>query len=133
MFCTECGKPNLESAQFCTDCGKSLNGGASAHAGPQNGSAGTRDQTSPRDCVYPRNPPLSPHICWVNIVLGGLAQIIYGQVAKGIVLLIATFAFGALLPVFGNVTVCIVSIIDAYMVGAALRNGRAVRKWQFFP
>ena len=133
MFCTKCGKQNLESAQFCTNCGNSLNGSASAHAEPQSGKAGTRDQTSTRDFVYPKNPPLSPHICWLSLLIVGLGQLIFGQVAKAITIMIAAFIVGVLTSGVSFFVMAPLAAFDAYRVGAALRNGRAVGKWQFFP
>lgn len=124
---------NLDSAQFCTACGNCLNGNSLPHAQAKTFKVGTRDQIAAHDFVYPRNPPLSPHFCWLNVLIGGLAQIIYGQIGKGLVITAAMIVAFFSIPGVGNWPVCIASIIDAYRVGVALRNGRAVEKWQFFP
>jgi len=83
--------------------------------------------------VYPKNPPLNPHLCWVNLLLSGLAQILHGQVAKGIVLLVVTIASNLLLPVVLALGIGAVSVIDAFMVGKVLRSGTPVGKWAWFP
>jgi hypothetical protein len=80
--------------------------------------------------VYPSTPPKSPHFCWLNIIAGGIAQIIFGQVAKGVTLFVATIL---LLFVEMWWVVNIISIIDAYMVGKVLQSGRPVGQWKFFP
>ena len=133
MYCTKCSKQNLKSARFCTGCGNSMNGDARAHSDNQVSGVGTRDRVSAQDLVYPRNPPLSPHLCWGNILFGGLAQMIHGQVAKGLVITGVMMVAFLVIPAVGNWPICIASIIDAYMVGKVLRNGRSVGKWQFFP
>ena len=83
--------------------------------------------------VYPSNPPKSPQLCWLNLFIVGLSQILLGQVAKGIVILIADLI---LVFVTGGITFFLIRpivIVDAFMVGRVLRTGRPVGKWQFFP
>jgi hypothetical protein len=80
--------------------------------------------------VYPSIPPKSPHFCWLNILIGGIAQIIFGQVSKGIAIFAAALIFWFI--ELGWV-INIISIIDAYMVGKVLQSGRPVGQWQFFP
>lgn len=135
MKCIKCGKEIAEATRFCPECG-TASGSQSAQpvSPPQLGTAtGTRDQYTKNKMVYPRNPPLSPYFCWLNLLLGGLAQIIYGQAAKGLVLAVATIIAGVVIPILGNLTVCAISIVDAYMVGKALKSGKSIGKWQFFP
>ena len=127
MFCPKCGTQAPDAGRFCAACGQPLNATSSERL-----TVGA-PSSSPPQLVYPRNPPLSPHLCWVNIVFGGLAQIIHGQVAKGLVLLVAMMIAYATVPVVGNIPICIISIIDAYMVGKTLRAGQPVQKWQWFP
>jgi excisionase family DNA binding protein len=80
--------------------------------------------------VYPSQPPQSPHLCWLNIFLSGIAQIIFGQISKGIALLVATLVLW-LVELGWMIT--LLSIIDAYMVGKALQSDRPVGKWELFP
>lgn len=93
----------------------------------------TNVQAAPTDLVYPKNPPLSPHICWVNLALGGLAQIIYGQGAKGLTILAVQIFSNLVLPVVLALLIGAVSIYDAYLVGKALKMGKTLTKWQWFP
>ena len=56
-----------------------------------------------------------------------------GQVGKGLAIFGAAFASWFVVPLLGNLVIWIVAIFDAYQVGAALRSGRPVGKWEFFP
>lgn len=95
--------------------------------------AGTRDEVLTDAYVYPSNPPRGPHACWWNLLMAGLAQIYLGQVGKGLAILGANMISYFVVPVVGSLAICAVAIIDAYQVGAALRSGRPVGKWEFFP
>lgn len=57
----------------------------------------------------------------------------YGQVEKGFVILGAIILSNLILPVLLALGIGIASIVDAYMVGTYLKEGKAVSKWQFFP
>jgi TM2 domain-containing membrane protein YozV len=134
MQCRNCHKELKEHARFCAECGTpvpletQINPTATSP-----GAVGTRDQSKRSDLIYPKTPPLSPHLCWLNLLLGGLAQIIYGQVGKGLVILSVIILSNLILPVLLAVFIGIASIIDAYMTGAYLKQGKPVGKWQFFP
>ena len=136
MFCSNCGKELADNSRFCSECGTQF---GSAHRTPADEShqkqstTGTRDQIKKSNFIYPRNPPLSPHISWVNLLLGGLAQIIYGQVAKGIVLTSATLIAGVFLPVIGSLSLSVISIVDSYKIAKKLEMGQPVGKWEWFP
>jgi len=69
----------------------------------------------------------------VNLLVSGLAQIIHGQVAKGIVMLAVTIASHLVLPFILALVIEAVSVIDAFKVGKALASGKPVRKWDWFP
>lgn len=135
MFCSKCGKQVADGIRFCPECGTAPAVAAQHPAAiqPVDTAAGTRDQFAKTNLVYPKNPPITPHLCWVNLVVSGLAQMIYGQVAKGAVILAVTIASNLVLPIIPAVGIGIVSIVDAFMVGKALKAGKPVGKWQFFP
>jgi len=133
MYCSKCGKQIVDDSRVCPECGAQLGGGASQPPPPTTSAAGTRDQVRQPDIVYPKNPPLSPHLCWVNLLVSGLAQIIHGQVAKGIVMLAVTIASHLVLPFILALVIEAVSVIDAFKVGKALASGKPVRKWDWFP
>lgn len=135
MFCNRCGRENRDGSRFCTECGESLMSGTTVRPEASYRQSAARVQDPAKNLVYPKNPPLSPHLCWLNLVLPGVAQLIFGQVAKGMSIFFVTcFALGF----FGDdswmvVLVGLVATFEAYRVGAVLRSGRAVAKWQFFP
>ena len=133
MYCSKCGKEIADASSFCPECGAQLGTPSQPPPQPQGTAAGTRDQVKAADLVYPKNPPLSPHISWVNLLLAGVSHMIYGQVMKGVVLAIATVAAGAILPIIGNLSLCAVSIVDSYKIGKKLASGQPVRKWEWFP
>lgn len=144
MYCPKCGKENTLDAKFCPDCGADLQSKVipKGEGRPVTSNvAGTRDQQKPSELVYPRNPPLSPHLCWLNIVLQGLAQMIYGQVAKGVTILVSVLVGFAILPNLlseGWFWIAVIAayaftINDAYKVGLALKMGKPVGKWDWFP
>ena len=144
MYCNQCGSPVTDGSRFCSECGVAV--GEAPHAGTtamsnvspvtnriSDTSIGTRDQANGPKLVYPRNPPLSPHLCWVNIFIAGLAQIIHKQVAKGFAILFLTIVSNLVFPLLLAVGIGILSILDAFMVGRKLKKGKPVGKWQFFP
>ena len=133
MYCSNCGKQIVDDSRFCPECGFQTAAVAPPPLQVHDARIGTRDQERGTNLVYPRNPPLSPHLCWVNLLVSGLAQILYGQVGKGIILLSVTIASNLVLPCFLALCIGTVSIIDAYMVGKTLRDGTPVGKWAWFP
>ncbi|NLY02455.1 MAG: zinc-ribbon domain-containing protein [Rhodopirellula sp.] len=133
MYCPTCGRKIADGSRFCAECGARLDTPGLVTAQLVSPAIGTRDQERTPRLVFPKNPPLSPHLCWVNLILSGLAQMLHGQVAKGILLLVATIGSNLLLPILLALVIGAVSIVDAYMVGKTLRNGTPVGKWQWFP
>lgn len=133
MQCRNCHKELKENARFCAECGTPVPLESQASLPGSHGAIGTRDQSKSGSLVYPKNPPLSPHLCWLNLLLGGLAQIMYGQVEKGLAILGMVILSNLILPVLLALVIGILSIVDAYMVGTYLKKGNPVEKWQFFP
>ncbi len=83
--------------------------------------------------VRPSNPPKSPHLAWLNLLLVGVAQMVFGQIGKGLAILGAAIVTALFTAGIGGLAVMVASIVDAYMVGKVLRSGQPVGKWQFFP
>lgn len=161
MYCVRCGKPVPDSHRFCGGCGNPttsstapprtnasppppplLDSGTDSPYRdtparpvfvPSHTSIGTRDERSGTGYIFPTNPPQSPHACWLNLLIVGVGQICLGQVGKGLVIMGATVAISLVLPCVGTLAAAAVATIDAYQVGAALRAGRPVGKWEFFP
>jgi hypothetical protein len=85
--------------------------------------------------VLPRNPPRS--VVWMTFsgfVWAGLGQLILGQSAKGIVLMVADILLLAIPSgIIISLVLSIVSAIDAYKVAKCLAAGKPVDPWSFFP
>jgi hypothetical protein len=159
VFCANCGKPIPDFSRFCPECGSTLANSRTAAETPQvpppipaqvpppfqppaasqfapphhNGMSGigTRDQQPRGNLIYPRNPPISPHLALVTLMIVGLPQLVYGQVGKGILLFVL---FWLSVPtVFGPAVILLLALIDAYMIGGTLKAGKPVSKWACFP
>ena len=72
------------------------------------------------------------------MVFVGVPQIIHGQIAKGILLLLVCWfvipilAFTIIgLPL--AILIQILLVVDAYKVGKTLKTGKPIGKWEFFP
>ena len=98
--------------------------------------------------IYPSNPPRSPNLFLLGLLIIGLPQMLFGQVAKGIcifygaqiaiylitvVLTLLMGEFGIFLSGVLTIVILIQILRDAYKVGKALQSGRTVGKWEFFP
>ena len=102
-------------------------GGASPGIGGREG----RDPSK----IYPRVPPRTPHVAWLNLLLPGSGQLLLGQTGKGVLMLLFTpcIWFGALISGGLGFIPLVVVVADAFMVGLVLQSGRPVGRWQFFP
>jgi serine/threonine protein kinase len=96
----------------------------------------TASDPDPSKPIQPSNPPQSPVLMAVlSFLLIGLGQMMLGQVAKGVMILVGTITvvlvtFGAAAPLAP--VVWILCAFDAYVIAAKLKAGRAVGKWEFF-
>lgn len=103
------------------------------------GNAPGYPQPAASDLIYPPAKPRS--VGWMTFwgfIWPGLGQLLCGQTAKGIVLMILSFIANIVLsilaaPVLPGLTMCIVGAIDANWVAGALARGKPVRRWAFFP
>ena len=138
MICANCGKSLATNARFCPSCGTStVSAEQSTKVGEQRGI-----RASPRGGLVPaRNPPLSPHLALLSLLLAGLGQLVLGQVAKGLIVFACLIALGIFIASQGGgeavwmigLVVQIILVIDGYMVGRALQRGQPVGKFQWFP
>ena len=131
MFCSNCGKEIADGSRFCPECGTQFSAPASSAGNFETKSEGTRDQVESTSIVYPKNPPISPHIAWLSIILPGIPVLIHGQMLKGIVLMVVSM-ISLVLPII-TLGIIIASTIDAYKVGNVLAAGKPVGKWAWFP
>lgn len=122
-FCNSCGAESNAEQVMCVKCGVALKG----VQGQSSGGGGE---------IAASDPPKDPTVmCLLSVLLVGLGQILLGQTAKGIVLLVGTMAFvfvtcgyGILLVPF----VWLVSGLDAYKIAKKLQDGNTVGAWEFF-
>ena len=129
MNCPKCGKEITQALAFCSECGTPLAQPALSASAPA-GSQGTRDERA-ADLVHPHNPPQSPHLALLSLLVPGVPQMIFGQTYKGLVILLA-FIVGVPTGCLA-LAVIIAALVDGYMVGTALQNRKPVGQWQFFP
>ena len=129
ITCGQCSCIIQQPGRYCPKCGAMLSSGTAVPSAPYGGSGGSASNQS---LVYPRNPPLSPYVCLVNLLLPGVAQMIHGQAGKGIVWVILWFVSWSTLGIL-TIPVIIASVVDAYRVGRALKSGRAIGQWEWNP
>lgn len=68
-----------------------------------------------------------------SLLITGLGQMLLGQVGKGLLLLGLAIACGAMTFGISLLIIMPIAVIDAYRVAVAIRNGRRVRPWEWFP
>lgn len=142
MVCPQCNKEIADGARICPACGAYIPA-AQEPAVPDSpdttdpwrpaGPGGPGAPGGTAQWIYPRTPPRSPHLCWWNLLITGLAQMIHGQMGKGILLLTLTIASNMMFPLLLGLMIGIASIVDAFMVGKVLKRGFPVGKWEWFP
>ena len=106
--CPGCEIARQNALSFCTTCGRKVE------------FPGGRAVSSP-----------SPNLALLNILVPGIAQMAFGQVAKGIVILVSCLVTSWTVAI--PIVVMIVSVIDGFKVGQKLRRTGVVAPWEFFP
>jgi len=106
--CSACDVARNHGLQFCTTCGKPV----------------------ARLDVAPLQSP-SPNLALLNILLPGVAQIVFGQVVKGLIML--GLAVVTSPTFFTPFIIMVLAVIDGYKVGGKLRRTGVVGPWEFFP
>jgi len=66
------------------------------------------------------------------LVLTGVGQIILGQGAKGVAILVGSIALGAVTGGFSALVTLPLAGIDAYLIAKKLKEGKTVGQWEFF-
>jgi len=76
---------------------------------------------------------LSPAIAVIlSLLLVGLPQMMMGQIAKGLLLLVSAVVIGALTLGAGAIVVWIIAAIDAAAIASKLESGKKVGDFEFF-
>lgn len=85
--------------------------------------------------IMPDNPPKDPLMMALlsGCCIAGLGQIVLGQVAKGIALLLGNFVLAFMTVGFSAAVTWPLMGIDAYLVAKKLQKGQPVGEWEFFP
>jgi len=68
----------------------------------------------------------------LSLLLAGLGQMVLGQVAKGVVVLLGTVVLGVLTDGVAAPLLVVVGACDAFVIAKKLKEGRAVGYWGFF-
>lgn len=118
--CSHCALSISPHAAFCPRCGEpnAPRYSAASFAG---------------DLIRPSRNSLHPAVAGLlSFLLIGLGQMVMGQVAKGVLMLIGALVLGVLTGCFACLITFPVSVIDACLIASKLRSGEAVGKWEFF-
>lgn len=67
----------------------------------------------------------------VSFLLPGLTQIILGQTAKGLFILIDTFVLCFFTLCIGFVIICPIAMLDGYGLAKKVRSGRSIKQWEW--
>ena len=110
-YCHGCGESVNENQEICVACGISLKG-------------------------HQMNNSNAEKEPWLMAVLSflilGLGQIILGQTAKGLTILIVGIILGVITFGFSSLIAVPISVIDAYLIAKKKKEGKVVGDWEFF-
>ena len=112
--CQYCGNPVPPNANNCPSCG-----------------AQVQQQFQQQQFQQPvtlKSPGLAT---FLSCLVTGLGQMYNGQVAKGIVMLLAAICVGAATAGVGATVIWIVAMVDAHKIAGKINSGRAVGAWEF--
>lgn len=112
-FCHNCGHSVNENQDICVDCGVSLN------QQPQN--------------HQPTNTSKEPWLIGIlSFLITGLGQIVLGQTAKGITMLVASVVLSFLTAGLSILITVPISVIDGVLIANKQKEGKPVQEWEFF-
>lgn len=121
-FCFACGARQTSGARSCSSCGQPL----FDELAPAANQAILVDSSG---LVLNPLPLWGTALC--SLVIAGLGQMLLGQVAKGVVILLVGIVVGALTAGVGAIIIWIVAAVDAYQIAKKLNSGVLVRKWDW--
>ncbi|WP_075618292.1 zinc ribbon domain-containing protein [Paenisporosarcina indica] len=109
-YCHGCGSSVKENQEICISCGVSLKR-------KNNNSNGEKEP-------------------WLMALLSffilGLGQIVLGQTAKGITMLVVGIIIGMITFGLSAIITLPLAVIDAYLIAKKKKEGKVVRDWEFF-
>jgi hypothetical protein len=123
-FCSHCGAGVTEAAVICLSCGAACGTGLTQSGGAASAAAVDNGITNP-NAMSPIAAGLLGFCC-----LPGLAQMMLGQVVKGLVLFLISLVLWP--TIVGGLAVNVFSGIDAYQIAQKLKDGKTVGQWEFF-
>lgn len=109
--CHHCGTSVNENQEICVACGVSLKNKKNSSSNGE------------------KEPWL---MALLSFLIFGLGQIIMGQTAKGVTMLVVFFILGFItfgLSVFITLPI---SVIDSYLIAKKKKEGKVVGDWEFF-
>jgi TM2 domain-containing membrane protein YozV len=141
MNCSRCGTFLNANTTFCPNCGMQHQSPPGGYA--NQGQASFQPPPPPPPNYY--NQPPHQHyppartsgkppilMAILSFLIVGLGQIILGQVAKGITMLVCAFIIGFITFGVGALILWVISAVDAYMIADKKQKGRYVGDWEFF-
>jgi TM2 domain-containing membrane protein YozV len=91
--------------------------------------------SSPSDgLIAASDPPKDPVLMGIlsGCLIVGLGQIILGQTAKGIAILLGSMALAVVTAGISIFITIPAAGVDAYLIAKKLKEGKAVGQWEFF-
>ena len=128
MNCPYCNNPIPMNANNCPGCGAPVPQ-QQAQPQPQGVVQNQFQQQVPQNAVNPKSPFLAELL---SCLIVGVGQMYNGQVAKGVVLLIATAIIGSATVGIGYFVLWLIAIIDAGKIAKKINAGKVVGDWEFF-
>lgn len=124
--CSKCGSPLDQNASLCSKCDNKVSD--STYMKNNNLS-----ELKPDELVYPFQCKLSPTgAAILSVLVVGLGQMINGQLAKGLIMLIGGTVIGLITAGIAAIPIWIISGVDAYKCAKKLQSGEIIGKWSFF-
>lgn len=110
-YCHHCGHSVNENQEICVDCGVSLK------------------QVSQQQNSSSKEPWL---IGILSFLITGLGQIVLGQTAKGVTMLIVSIVLSIITVGFTALITVPISVIDGVLIANKKKEGKPVDEWEFF-
>ncbi len=134
--CVGCGCPPLAGNKFCQSCGADANPAAVAcvKCGVGLKTRAVSPFSAGGDPVAASDPPKDPVLMGVlsGCLIAGLGQIILGQTAKGIAILLGSMVLAVVTVGISIFITWPAGGVDAYLIAKKLKEGKTVGQWEFF-